>query len=365
MQYQHTILGFIAVTYVLADASGSGAFQTLAQGTQDLAALVGLFATDSVERYSVDYLRGRNFIQFPSKTASDNNYAGYLSLLGILGYVRAMVKLSMGSKSCQDSAFPTAPVRAILGVAESDRLPKEELVTVSYISRTTVRQNTVTYQLIKRLNRTQGSFPAAKVLLMPITNEPLPGEVYKKYILDNFVTPFRTNLPVLTRIWGSLTVTAAATSFPVIGVSREWTWTRILATFGLFVALVISSIMWSYVYVKEQMPTRMTHDTELDQFAIMRPANRTTRPVVCDLHAITGRWLQVYRVISMITALAICVWGMYISQYIEIRNMSTPQAAWWLGVQIGLALLRVIIWIWEPKFDNYDDFRGRDIPIYN
>jgi len=45
--------------------------------------------------------------------------------------------------------------------------------------------------------------------------------------------------------------------------------------------------------------------------------------------------------------------------------MSTPQAAWWLGVQTGLALLRVIIWIWDPKFDNYDDFRVRDIPVYN
>jgi len=45
--------------------------------------------------------------------------------------------------------------------------------------------------------------------------------------------------------------------------------------------------------------------------------------------------------------------------------MSTPQAVWWLGVQTGLALLRVIIWIWDTKFDNYDDFRGRDIPVYN
>lgn len=103
--------------------------------------------------------------------------------------------------------------------------------------------------MTKRVDHTQESFPAAKVLSMPIMSEPRPGEVYKKYILDNFVTPFRTNLPVLARIWGSLTVTAAATSFPVIGVSREWTWSRILATFGLFIALTISSIMWLYVYV--------------------------------------------------------------------------------------------------------------------
>ena len=36
---------------------GNG-FQILADGTQDLAALVGLFATDGVERYTIDYTRG-------------------------------------------------------------------------------------------------------------------------------------------------------------------------------------------------------------------------------------------------------------------------------------------------------------------
>ena len=71
-------------------------FKVLADGTQDLAALVGLFATDSVERYAVDYSRGYLSVAVAS-----------CSLLGILGYVRALVKITMGSKSCQDSAFPT------------------------------------------------------------------------------------------------------------------------------------------------------------------------------------------------------------------------------------------------------------------
>jgi hypothetical protein len=74
----------------------SSTFQVLADGTQDLAALIGLFATDSVERYSVDYSRG--YLSVAVATCS---------LLGILGYVRALVKLAMGSKACQDSAFPT------------------------------------------------------------------------------------------------------------------------------------------------------------------------------------------------------------------------------------------------------------------
>lgn len=93
--------GFKWLAYVHADdgrQSGDrdSTFQVLADGTQDLAALVGLFATDSVERYSVDYSRG--YVSVAMATCS---------LLGILGYVRALVKLAMGSQSCQDSAFPT------------------------------------------------------------------------------------------------------------------------------------------------------------------------------------------------------------------------------------------------------------------
>jgi len=65
-------LGFRVVTYGLADNGGgksNSTFQTLAEGTQDLAALVGLFATDSVERYSVDYSRGRCLHPVPIRTS--------------------------------------------------------------------------------------------------------------------------------------------------------------------------------------------------------------------------------------------------------------------------------------------------------
>ena len=74
----------------------SGTFQALAEGTQDLAALAGLFATDNVEQYSVDYSRG--YLSVAMATCS---------MLGILGYVRALVKLGLGSKKCRDSAFST------------------------------------------------------------------------------------------------------------------------------------------------------------------------------------------------------------------------------------------------------------------
>ena len=102
-----TSVGLRLVPRVLAEDDTpndrAGAFQVLADGTQDLAALVGLFATDSVERYAVDYSRG--YLSAAMATCS---------LLGILGYVRALVKVAMGSQSCQDSAFPTGKLYAFL-----------------------------------------------------------------------------------------------------------------------------------------------------------------------------------------------------------------------------------------------------------
>jgi len=46
----------------------------------------------------------------------------------------------------------------------------------------------------------------------------------------------------------------------------------------------------------------------------------------------------------------------YICQYIEVKKAHTIAAARWLGIQAGLALLRIIIWVWDPEFDNYDSW---------
>jgi hypothetical protein len=45
----------------------------------------------------------------------------------------------------------------------------------------------------------------------------------------------------------------------------------------------------------------------------------------------------------------------YISQYVEVRRTTTNQAAIWLGVQTALAFIRVVIWMLDPKFDDYID----------
>lgn len=66
----------------------------------------------------------------------------------------------------------------------------------------------------------------------------------------------------------------------------------------------------------------------------------------------------------------------YTCQYVEVRRATTNQAAWWLGTQTALAFFRVVVWIWDPKFDDYtlpsglrtdplnlEHFKGQDLAI--
>ena len=73
----------------------------MAGGTQDLTALVDLFATDRVENCAVDYTRG--FL--PPDIAP-------LSLLGCLAYVSALLKLSFGVEVCEGNGFSITALRS-------------------------------------------------------------------------------------------------------------------------------------------------------------------------------------------------------------------------------------------------------------
>ena len=46
------------------------------------------------------------------------------------------------------------------------------------------------------------------------------------------------------------------------------------------------------------------------------------------------------------------IYESYICQYIELRAMSSQRSAIWLGVQGLLALVRVLIWVIDPAFDD-------------
>ncbi|KAF2686129.1 hypothetical protein K458DRAFT_387140 [Lentithecium fluviatile CBS 122367] len=200
--------------------------QELAAGTQDLAALVGLFATDSVERYSVDFSRG----YLGAAMAPE-------SMLGILGYARALIKMAMGTEACVSAAFPTAPVRALLGVSDEDRLPGDELVTVKYIKRYVMGEN-IGWKTIKLVAHKKESMP---LLLLEA------GRNFKS--LFSRQTPPRWRHAILAIIF-----TTGANCFAALLAGAGWSWSKCIASVVMFVFLATSSVMWAYVNVQEQVP---------------------------------------------------------------------------------------------------------------
>ena len=87
-------------------------FKVLASGTQDLAALVGIFAADSVEPYAFNYSRGWL-----------SPLGATLSLLGLLGYIRGLVKLALGREGCLRAKFNIDAERTFFGFLDQDWLP--------------------------------------------------------------------------------------------------------------------------------------------------------------------------------------------------------------------------------------------------
>jgi len=126
----------------------------------------------------------------------------------------------------------------------------------------------------------------------------------------------RSSFRILSMFWGSLLVTAAITSFPILAISRgNWTWTCAMASFGLFTGIATTSIMWSYVYILQQYPDGITNRDgawnkvkKLDRFALLRTERQQPELIhIADLHAVWGNKEITFRAISMAMAVVISV----------------------------------------------------------
>ncbi|KAF8460204.1 hypothetical protein BDZ91DRAFT_833198 [Kalaharituber pfeilii] len=352
-------------------------FQLLAEGTQDLAALVGLFATDSVERYAVDYTKG-----FLGPAMS------MCSLLGILGYARAMVKLALGLKHCENAGFPTTSVRPILGVNKADKVPAEDLVRVTYVTKvkTAERGDRWGYSITKSMLHTEESCPSLWIMPKPLelhsldTEAPTMLGLYRELrhgrLLFNWelghelpLSPqkssrqsskdkrIRIALYINGVIW--LTLAATVTSLAIIPISAgaAWTWTKVMGSFGLLAGLTLSAVSWFVVYMKQTVPFHAFESSAgtLDNprnFAFWRPTggrllgSRQAVVIGRDMEC-SSRLMGVLRVVSMVSAILISLG--YLCQYIEIRKLSKTQVGGWLGWQAFLALIRLAVWIIGPN----------------
>ncbi|KAI9859406.1 MAG: hypothetical protein M1813_006743 [Trichoglossum hirsutum] len=332
----------------------SNAFQVLADGTQDLAALVGLFATDSVEGYSFDYSRG--FLGAAMSTCS---------LLGLLGYCRGLLKLAMGSHACGQSAFSTTMQRPYMGVAEKERLPSEELTEVRYLERRK-RESDVEWRVVKILRHTDES--------MPLTANRRKSDVLAdKYSVIELILAAEKNIlrSRLAFLWvpGSVALTTGATSFTILPFDGGFGWTRLYATFGLFASILTGSLCWAWVYSQEQLPPGRSPWWSsrwggLPPHAKSGPGMSLERKnsfayyqynrafFIFNCRGVHGTQEKMLRAVSFAAAISAAI--SYVCQYIELRRLPPRWSGVWLAIQGLLALLRITLWIAQPSFQSFE-----------
>ncbi|KAH6959410.1 hypothetical protein DER45DRAFT_259773 [Fusarium avenaceum] len=384
----------------------NSAFQTLADSTQDLAALLGVFATDSVERYSFDYTQG-----YLSTAASS------LSLLGLLGYIRAIVKLSLGLQACDNAAYNTSTVRPLLGVSERDRLPFDELVKVTYMKRRIVEKERIIWNEPPTTTEKEADDPGrrradnretvalvswrvAKTVRHTVDSAPLLEQFTKRgdegfrytaeqerYCISSvtlgdrgafLVSPFGRVL-IATIAVVSISVTCL-TLLPFCGPASDYTWTTWYGTVGLAVSIIIPCLVWAWIYFEENLPRSHSEwaaaphlvsrgwaseyepdkSKRKDSFAF---ASVEKKHVFLDVQPVEGALLWLLRGLSFVMAISALLG--YICQYIALRRTTTLQSGIWLAIQGCLALVRVTIWLVNPRFDdivNTRDIRRRSNP---
>lgn len=346
-----------------------GAFQILADGSQDLAALVGLFATAGVERYTIDYTRGL----IPPATAP-------LSLLGLLGYVGALLKLSFGVDFCERIGLSIASLRSYAGVRRSDIAQSERIVDVHYLQRS-IQENDIQWRLVKTVPHTQESMPLITGDGVCAPRDQRPNDTSFGIAMCR-LPKSRGTVPLAFGLYSViLALSASFSSFPILMTTSQWTWTRIFATAGLPASVLLGGLPWCLVHMIEHLPFDSCEWYRSDWKNGVSPPSRSADEsgqslsrknslayfaredhfYLFDCQAVAVSWMWLIRVASCCAA--ICITVAYICQYIELRLASARASGIWLGLQGLLAVVRIIAWDWAPSilgFSSKTEVRWTD-----
>ena len=333
----------------------SNGFQILADGTQDLAALVGLFATDGVERYTIDYTRG--FL--PPVTAP-------LSLLGLLGYVRALLKLSLGIDFCERTGFSTTSLRSYVGIRHRDVPQNERFTKVHYLERA-IRDSSVEWRVVKTTLHSQESMPLTAGGGKRAWRD---RRAYDPSMSINTCCLKENDSTACLALWmcgSSLILTAGLSSFMILLFTAPWTWTRFFACVGLPGSILMGGMPWCWVYMTEHLPfepsdwyrsdwkdgvSRVPRAADVRGASLMRKNSfayfaNDDHFYIFDCRAVSIMAIRIIRATSFCAA--VCITVAYICQYIELRCASGTESGIWLGIQGLLAMVRILAWNWAPK----------------
>jgi len=147
---------------------------------------------------------------------------------------------------------------------------------------------------------------------------------------------------------GSLALFTGITSFSIIPLaSGPPSWARYYASLGMFLPVLISAATWAWIFRTEHINYRDLTAGERPR-CVLKIGNAFVKS---NCHAVSDSKLRVARGLSLAASAAMtCA---YACQYIEISQTTATKSGIWLGIQGILALVRVVLWMFPPKFQKY------------
>jgi len=201
--------------------SQSSVSQVLATGTQDLAALAGLFCTGSVETNAMATNLGYESVMVSA-----------LSVLGVLGIVKSTLKIVLGLERCKNAGFSLGPMRGMYGYGPDESEVAARAVPCRYVEVEFQADQVVIRKQLPRKHVAE-HMPMIKLLSLRPTSDDITmylnlGNIKKQHTL--------MQLALFILIPG-------LTAWPLAIVRSRWTWVKIWAIGGLHSCLMCSLVI--------------------------------------------------------------------------------------------------------------------------
>jgi hypothetical protein len=397
--------------------------QSIAGGTQDLAALAGLFCTDGVERNALSVQAGYAAIAVSS-----------LSLLGILGLVRSAVKVALGLRRCSNAGFNLDSLRSLYGYLPEEADASKDMVECDLVE--------VSFERCLPGKTSPGANPTDK------------DEAYHSVVINKekrFYNPQLTPIVYVGSDWPEklhsktavnlgnlrremsfrqspcligfiLFFCPGVTAWLLLVVSSAWNWVTLVAIVGLVARALYArhlnglmtdniqspcfpfdlvgapSLAWtqrkcskisiSRSHWYQEPLLRLLFSIQMSQAGIHlsatvwkvlaegkpSPEENSLRTLsflqarVADgnvLHSTGNRkYLRSELVQGMVLVPASICAIAYLCQYAVLTKASNTRSLIWVGCQVLLALIRVFFWILDPQFDNLS-LKQTEYAIFN
>ena len=308
-----------------------------------------------------------------------------LSILGVLGLVKSSIKLALGLQQCISSGWDPAVLRGILGYTldESDRATGDTIECL----RVTIfadGENLIVDKERQRFDKDNAPILEGGWNHFTKHHEQLPPSTVVN--LGNKLRESEfTQSPYLigALLFSCSGITSWALLIASFSANGHWHWTVLYGIIALHVSLIvmitptlvhahrtcrpatyINGQIWNFLSGRQQDPNFVPK-----KFTFWRTCTKTVDGYHQVLH-FTGDVSYIYTFsfkVMMTAASAVCTAAYVcedaldfmartdfpqICQYAVLKGTTSTAAAVWIGVQAAFALIRVLIWILDPPFDD-------------